>query len=473
MMTGPMKRILLAGLAVSMVVSGVQAGGRLNLIAICTDDQARWAMSAYGNNEVHTPNMDRIAKEGALFLNAFCNTPVCSPSRATYLTGRYPSELGITDWINPMEAEAGVGLNAPTWPRALQKAGYATALIGKWHLGEQDRFHPTQLGFDHFMGFRSGGNRPMNPRLEVGGKVTQLQGSLPDILVDDSLAWIKRVRSEGKPFALCLHFRAPHGPYLPVPPEDSAHYDDLDPENIPTSKGLDIEYTKKQHVAYYSSVSSVDRNVGRLLDVLDESGLAERTVVLFTSDHGYNLGRHYVSTKGNGVWLAGGRIRGAPNRPNMWDTSLRVPLAVRWPGVVRPGTRIEQMVSFVDFYRTMLGILEVPVPGGATVRGADFSPLLRGQATPDREMVFGQYDLHNSGLAYLRMVRGKRFKFVRHFHSAFKDEMYDLENDPEELKNLLRRDRPRDRHEEAYRKMRTAMDEWMRGLGDPLLKDAY
>jgi len=446
------------------------AQARPNIIAICTDDQARWGMSAYGNSEVQTPNMDRIAAEGALFLNAFCNTPVCSPSRATYLTGLYSTQVGITDWIAPNEAEAGVGLKDPTWPQALQSAGYATALIGKWHLGELEEFHPTKLGFDHFMGFLSGGNRPMDPTLEVDGKNTKLEGSLPDILTSDAIRWIDE---QDKPFALCLHYRAPHGPYLPVPAEDSAPYKDLDPKFIPELKGLDMDAIKQMHRDYYSSISSIDRNIGRLLDALSPE-LEKNTVILFTSDHGYNLGRHYISTKGNGVWMGGGRLPGAPNRPNLWDHSLRVPMAVRWPGVVEPGREIEQMVSFVDLYRTMLSIAEVEIPKTATPMGADFSPLLRGESEPDPKTIFAQYDLHNSGLDYLRMVRTHRYKYVKHFHSNGTDEFYDLESDPEEMKNILRRNKmPENGPVEAFEMLKKEMNRHMQAIDDPLLKDLY
>ena len=446
---------------------------RLNLIAICTDDQARWAMSAYGNKEVQTPNMDRIAAEGALFLNAFCNTPVCSPSRATYLTGRYSTELGITDYINTKEAKSGLGLKNSTWPQALKNAGYATAMIGKWHLGEKKEFHPTRLGFDYFMGCLNGGTRPMNPTLEINGVIKTLEVSLPDFLVDDAMRWIGEQQSTDKAFSLNLHFRAPHGPYLPVPPEDSAHYKGLDPKNIPNLKNLNVEHTKKQHRDYYSSISSVDRNIGRLLDFLDTNNLTRNTVVLFTSDHGYNLGRHYISTKGNGIWLAGGPTPGAPGRPNMWDTSVRVPLAIRWPGVVKPGALIKQAVSFVDFYKTMLGILDVRLPENLTLRGNDFSPLLRGKTTPDPEYVFAQYDHHNVGLAYLRMIRSHQYKLVRHFHSNSKDEFYDLENDPGELKNLFRKADKDPKLKSVIDQMNSDLQQWMKSIDDPLLKDAY
>src|SRR5438046_7599378 len=138
-----------------LAAAGATARGapRLNLITIVTDDQAPWALGCYGNQQCPTPNMDRLARQGARFTNAFVVTPVCSPSRASFFTGRYGTELKVTDWINKPEADAGVGLpDVPTWPGALQRAGYVTSLIGKWHLGDQPKFHPTTHGFTHFVG---------------------------------------------------------------------------------------------------------------------------------------------------------------------------------------------------------------------------------------------------------------------------------------------------------------------------------
>src|SRR5437899_2279710 len=138
---------------------------RYNLIAIVTDDQGHWAVGANGNKDVKTPNMDKLAKQGARFINAFTATPVCSPSRASYFTGKWGTQVAITDWINLQEGTDGVGLpnDAITWAQVLQKHGYSTGLIGKWHLGSQAQFHPTKHGFDYFAGFLGGGNTPMNP----------------------------------------------------------------------------------------------------------------------------------------------------------------------------------------------------------------------------------------------------------------------------------------------------------------------
>ena len=443
------------------------AARRPNLVAIVTDDQGQWAVGAYGNREIHTPNLDRIAREGMLFTRAFTNTPVCSPSRATYFTGLYPTEVGITDYLSPAEARGGAGLRGLTWPAVLQRSGYRTALVGKWHLGEQPQFHPTKLGFDHFMGFLGGATRTMDPPLEQDGREQSFKGPTPDVLTENALAFLQANRD--RPFSLSLHFREPHLPYGPVDPADTAHYKDLDP-TIPNLPGLNVTALKQSTKAYYASISSVDRNVGRVLRALDELGLAENTLVLFTSDHGYNEGRHYVKTKGNGDWIAGGV--GGPMRPNMWDTSILVPLLMRWPAVIKPGSRSDAMVSNLDLFRTLLGALGVPVPPDARARGADYSPLLRGQPIGRREVVFGQYDLHNGGLAYMRMIRTERYKLVRFFHANNLDELYDLERDPDEMTNLARGPRAAE-SEPLQQPLRAELLKWMASIDDPLLKDTY
>src|SRR5688572_27835559 len=264
---------------------------RPNVIAIVTDDQAMWSIGAYGNTESRTPNMDRLAREGARFTNAFTVTPVCSPSRATFLTGRYGTELSITDWITVDEANAGVGLppDTVTWPEVLKQNGYATAVVGKWHLGHLPQFHPTKHGYDHFWGIIGGGAQAMNPQVEVNGTRSKLKGPTPDLTMDEALRWLGE--NKDKPLALSIHFREPHVPYGPTPPEDSAPFKDLDP-TIPDFKGLDPQWTKDTYRKYYASVHSVDRNLGRLLARLDELKLAENTIVLFSRDHGYYYGFH-------------------------------------------------------------------------------------------------------------------------------------------------------------------------------------
>jgi uncharacterized sulfatase len=456
-------------LAATLVAGGfnpaqAQTPKKYNIIAIVTDDQGYWGVGAYGNKEVKTPNMDKLAKQGARFLNAFCTTPVCSPSRASYFTGRWGTQVAITDWIAPKESDGGLGLpgDAVTWAQVLQKNGYTTALIGKWHLGTQAQFHPTKHGFDHFVGFLGGGNTPMNPTLEINGKDKKFNGSLPDIMTDYAIDFVKQNRD--RPFALCLHFREPHLPYGPVPEEDSKPFKDLDP-TIPKVKGIDVNRVKNWTRDYYASIHSIDRNLGRLLALLAQLGLEENTIIVFTSDHGYMIGHHLLHTKGNANWIAGG-VTG-PKRPNMFDLSMRVPLIIRWPGVVKPGTEIREMVSNIDTFPSVLGMLKVPPPEKYKQDGKDFSPLLRGEKVAWRDAVFGQYDLHNAGLAYMRSIHTPRWNLVRHHYASGLDELYDLENDPDELVNLYNNPKNAKTRDDLQRQLL----EWQRSIDDPLLRD--
>jgi uncharacterized sulfatase len=435
-----------------------------NVIAIVTDDQGAWALGCYGNKECRTPNMDRLARDGARFLNAFTPTPVCSPSRATMLCGLYGTQVGITDWIAPPESDAGMGLppNVPTWPKALHQHGYRTALIGKWHLGTQPRFHPAKNGFDHFFGFLGGGNLPMDPVLEKDGKTRTFRGPLPDLLTDDALQFL--AENKAQPFALLLHFRAPHLPYGPVPTVDSKPFKELDPA-IPNAVGIVPEQVKNWTRDYYASIHSVDRNLGRLLAKLDELGLSKKTIVLFTSDHGYNIGHHTIHTKGNGYWIAGG-VAG-PKRPNLWDTSIRVPLLIRWPGVVKPGTEVAEMVTFLDLAPSILGMLDLTPPREAKWQGLNFTPLLRGRKIAWRDALYGQYDLHNSGLAYLRMIRTRQWKLVRHHHAKFMDELYNLADDPGETRNLY----GSATHAAVRGRLQQRLSAWQKSIDDPLLRE--
>lgn len=436
-----------------------------NIVSVVTDDQGAWALGCYGNKDCRTPHMDRLAREGARFLNAFTPTPVCSPSRASMLCSRYGTQVGITDWIAPKESDAGMGLppNVTTWPKLLHQHGYRTALIGKWHLGTQPRFHPTKNGFDHFFGFLGGGNKPIDPELEKDGQTRKFKGSLPDLLTEDALQFIEENKTQ--PFALLLHFRAPHLPYGPVPEVDSTPFKDLDPA-IPSAPGIVPKQVKNWTRDYYASIHSVDRNLGRLLAKLDELGLAKKTIVLFTSDHGYNIGHHVLHTKGNGWWIAGG-VNG-PKRPNMWDTSIRVPLLIRWPGTIEPGTKIAEMVTNLDTAPSILGMLGIAPPREAKWQGQDFAPLLRGRHTDWRDTLFGQYDLHNSGLAYMRMIRTGKWKLVRHHRANFLDELYNLESDPGENRNLYNASQ----HAAVREELQKRLAAWQKSIDDPLLADA-
>jgi uncharacterized sulfatase len=310
----------------------------------------------------------------------------------------------------------------------------------------------------------------MDQPLEKNGKAQPFKGYVDDLLTDDAIDFITENRA--RPFALVLTTRAPHVPYGPVPEADSSPYRHLDPR-VPQAPGVDVAQIKNWTREYYASVRSVDRNLGRLLGTLDELDLAARTIVVFTSDHGYMIGHHALHTKGN-AWTVAGGVDG-PFRPNMFEESIRVPLAIRWPGAVRPGTEVSEFVSNVDLFPSILGMLGIPMPKGLLQDGMDFSPLLRGRKVAWRDAVYGQYDMHHFSLAFMRMIRTARWKLVRFYFTNNMDELYDLEADPQETTNLYYRDRFRlnPDHHSTVTSLEARLVEWQRSINDPLLRPEY
>lgn len=450
--------------------------GRPSIVFIYTDDQAPWAMSAAreAHPDVRTPNLDRLVREGAYLPNAFTVTPVCSPSRAEFLTSRYGSEVGITEWINPrVEPELGLDPATVTWPEVLQSAGYATGLVGKWHLGEQAEFHPTRTGYDSFVGFLGGGTVLVDPPLEAGGVVQEVEGFTTEILTDSALSFIRRHQAE--PFVLSLHYRAPHAPWLPLPEEDWAAFRNLDPAvPDPDYPGLDLERLERMTREYLGSVASVDRNVGRVLQTLDELGLAENTIVIFTSDHGYNMGHHGIWHKGNGHWVLTDPPPATENvprgqRPNMFDHSLRVPAVVRWPAEIPAGSEVVHTLTNLDWYPTLLEMAGVRRPENVLLRGRSFLPLLRGEEIRGwDDDLYGEYSTRHQSRTHMRMYRTPEWKLVRDFLDPSRDELYHLAIDPAETTNLIRSADPEARRAET--RLHAAILAGMREIGDPLLK---
>jgi uncharacterized sulfatase len=450
---------------------------RPNILFILTDDQGPWSVGVDPQRHpqlLDTPNMDRIAEEGAYFTQAFTPSPVCSPARALLLTSRYSHELGITDWIHP-RLEIGVGLDPDyvTWAEQLQQSGYQTGLVGKWHLGIPEKYHPTNHGYDYFMGFLSGGNSPENPTLEKDGETREFEGFTQNILTDHAIEFIER--NEDRPFALSMHYRAPHAPWLPMPEEDWAPYRDLESPLLPDPDypNLDTEWANRVTREYLASVESVDRNVGRLLDTLDELGLSENTVVIFTSDHGYNLGHQGLMYKGNAHWMltelppATDHVP-ARRRPNMFDRSIRVPMAVRWPGEVEAGLRIDETVSFLDWYPTLLAMTGTESSEDVTIRGTNFLPLLRGESVSDWENeLYGDYSMHNGANVHMRMYRTENWKLVRDFLDHSRDELYNLAEDPEESNNLIGNSAPE--VQDTIKRLDAKLLQKMRETDDPAL----
>lgn len=447
------------------------AQAKPNIVFVYTDDQAAWAVGQAVENgwfadvpAAHTPHMNQLARAGAVFRNSFCTTPVCSPARASIMTGRYASEFGIGDFIaspshklfdpaNQIALDPNASL---TFSEVLQKNGYRTGLVGKWHLGDwtldgHQKFHPTNHGFDEFMGLTSGGTSPSNPTLEHNGVVKKFTGLTTDILTDHALQFIDA--SAEQPFLLCFHTRAPHAAWLPVADEDWQPYEDLDPAvPNPTYPDLNVNRIKKQMREYLASTTGVDRNLRRILDRLESLGLSQNTIVIFTSDHGYTMGHNGIWHKGNGIWAThtpppnthhGTAVISDKYRPNMYDHSLRVPLIVRWPGVIEAGTVIEQTVSSLDIFPTILSMASSITDDSSKRLGRDLTPLLKGKqpANWDNEL-YAEYHMINYAEANMRCYRTPRYKLIRDVFNVGRSEFYDLVNDPEETSNLIRSDDP-------------------------------
>ena len=410
----------------------------LNLIAIVTDDQAAWTMGCYGGKEIPTPNFDRLAAAGVRFSNAFTHTPVCSPSRGTYMTGLLGTQLGFTDWLNFSQAKShGVTAAHLTWPAALAKHGYTTGLIGKWHLGSHEKSLPWNNGIIEFTGDLGGGWDPKQVNF-INEKQETIRPVGYSVEICTELAMRFTDAHKDKPFALLLHYREPHGAYVPMPEQDmeNSRKAKIDTPDFPKLKQ---PHTNKKRREYYASIAALDRNLGRLLDHLKTNGLAESTIIMFTSDHGYNIGEHGIHHKGNARWITEDRFRNS--RPNMFDTSIRVPLLVHHPETATPGAVIDGWVTNADTFASVLGMLGLDKPATMPTASRDWSAAVRGTALPAATFpkeVFGQYDLINDAKPrFMRMIRTERWKLVLHLNASAENELYDLAADPSEAHNLF------------------------------------
>ena len=336
----------------------------------------------------------------------------------------------------------------PTFAAVLAENGYENTLIGKWHLGDwtrdpEQRFHPLKHGYHHFFGMTGGGVSPLNPKFEEDGELRTFDGFCDDILTDRAVAFLDQSRqgAQDKPFLLSLHLRQPHHPWEPVPVVDSAHFEGVELD-LPSCDcpDMDMQVLQEKMRGYMSAVAGVDRLVGRVMDALAANSLGDDTLVIFSADHGYNMGHNAIWHKGNGIWAnraPEGETR-ARYRPNLYEHSLRVPAIVRWPQRIQAGQRLAHLVSDVDWFPSILALAGCEPPAGATLRGESFAPLMLGQSDILwRDAVYSEYDMCVYERARLRGLRGQRWKLVVDFHAPWRSEFYDLKNDPGETCNLI------------------------------------
>ncbi len=362
---------------------------RPNVVVILSDDQGWGDLSVNGNKNLKTPNLDSLARGGAMF-DRFYVQPVCSPTRAEFLTGRYYLRTGVRGVSTGLER---LNLDEITIAQILRAIGYRTGLFGKWHNGSQWPYHPNARGFEEFHGFTSGhwGNY-FDPPLEHNGKPVRGQGYIADDFTDKAITFIEKHRNE--PFLCYVAFNTPHSPFC-VPDEDWARFKDH-PIGQRGSDG------NKENVAVTRCVlamcENLDRNVGRILRKLDELNLAQDTIVIFFCDNGPNSFRWNGGMKGR---------KGSTD-----EGGVRSPCFIRWPGKIAPGTVIPQIAGAIDLLPTLAGLTNTPLPRGKSLDGRDLSPLLLRQKTawPER-MLFSawggkvsvrtqQYRLDANGLLF-------------------------------------------------------------------------
>ncbi len=434
-----------------------------NVLIIFTDDQAQWTVGAYGNKDVHTPNMDRLASEGMLFSQGFTK-PVCSPSRAMLLTGLYSHRVYIPDFIphgGNCYADNGLPVSTPTIASMLKKNGYVTGLVGKWHLGYGENYYPKLYGFDYAQGYRyvapgRTGRVTLDkiPYLMNGEEIDRQLIHNPhhtDMLAELAIDFIQT--NQQKPFFLYFSTFLPHGPWDAVTEEDQAHYKDrsLTVPDLPSSSGISNDRIQEMTRQYYTAVTCVDRNIGKVLDVLDELSLTKNTIVIFIGDNGFMVGQHGLLGKGNANALyANEKGQFSPKnsrRPNMFDNSILVPYIIRWPGIVQPGTTSKALVSTIDILPTLTEITGIKT-NNMQIDGSSLLPLLQGEADSNwRTAYFDTYDMIYLGddgeKPYMRMVRTDDWKLILYedengqpLDNGSRHEFFNLKTDPGELENL-------------------------------------
>jgi arylsulfatase A-like enzyme len=448
---------------------------RPNIVFIMSDDHAAHAMSCYGSRINTTPNLDRIADGGMRFDNCFCTNSICTPSRAAILTGTYNHVNGVTTLATPMDN------SLQTFPKLLQSGGYQTAVFGKWHLGMGPDHCPT--GFDDWA-VLPGQGYYHNPTFIFpgpdGGTRRTVPGYVTDIITDMSLDWLEN-RDPDKPFCLLYHHKAPHRPWY----SDEKHASMFLEEEVPEPDTLFDDYANRAKAAevaamrvgvhmtptdmkceipddmpedelrrwsyqryikdYLRVVASIDDNVGRVLDYLEEQGLDENTLVIYTSDQGFFLGDH-----------------GWYDKRFMYEESLKMPFILRYPKEVAAGSVNDDIVLNVDFPALFLDLAGIPIPDD--MQGRSFRPLLQGSTPPDwRQGMYYRYWMnaahHNVAAHY--GIRTHKYKLIYYYYDGCDQpgakqgtcagkgpapslegmepewELFDLEKDPHEMNNVV------------------------------------
>lgn len=418
-----------------------------NIVFILTDDHRYDALGFMGHPFLETPHLDSLATNGAHLKNAFVTTALCSPSRASILTGLYAHRHGAVDNNNSLRSDLVL------FPQRLQQAGYKTGFFGKWHMGGDSA--APQRGFDRWVSFQGqgeywpdrrgtpaarGGRKPPPMELNVDGQTVPQRGYITDELTDYALDWLKTVPGE-QPFFLYLSHKAVHAEFVPAERHQGRYKDKSLP--MPASRmthahapmwvqnqknswhGVDFAFHSALDVAEYyrrycETLLAVDESVGKVLETLRDRGQFENTLVVYMGDNGFGFGEH-----------------GLIDKRTAYEWSIRVPMLAQCPSAIKPGTVINQVVANIDIAPTLLEFAGVTVPEG--LDGRSFWPLLKGDSIPWRSELLYEYfwERNFPHTPTLHALRGDRYKYVRVQGLWDLDELYDLETDPGETQNLI------------------------------------
>lgn len=416
-----------------------------NIVFIMADDMGYWTPGFMGNSDAVTPHMDDIARQGVVFENFYCASPVCSPARASILTGRMPSWHGVLDWVSGgnmsyEKHDIQTYLEGQrSYVQYLSNAGYQCGISGKWHLGNSCM---PQQGFTHWYVHQLGGGSYFDaPMIRNGRAITQ-EGYITHAITEDAVDYIKRNK---EPFYLSVHYTAPHTPWCGHPKEYTSFYNDCSFCSCP-----DIPYhpwqvefedfCRPRHEklsGYFAASTALDEGIGNILKVLEEENKIENTLIIFTSDNGFSCGHHGIWGKGNGT------------RPfNMYDPAVRVPFVVCWPGKVVGGRRLSGLYSALDIFPSILKLAGISHTE-SDLPGSDFSQVLLHERAEEKEGEIIVYDEYGN----TRMLRNLEYKYIFRFPNG-PCELYNMISDPEERHNIV--------HKEAAtaKKMEETLKNW-------------
>jgi arylsulfatase A len=421
-----------------------------NIVFILADDLGWTDLGCFGSSFYQTPNIDRLAQQGIRFTSAYAACPVCSPTRASILTGKYPARLHLTDWI-PGRTPPGVKMRPPDWTpylplkevtiaEALQPAGYISASIGKWHLGGEE-YYPEKQGFDvNFGGCDLGATPTYFYPYKIPNIASGKSGEyLTDRLTDEALAFIEKAKS--RPCFLYLAHYAVHTP-IEAKPEMAAPY-----------RNRIRAGQSHSHAEYAAMIQSVDESVGRVMRRLEELKIANDTIVIFNSDNGGVVGRRHITSNEP--------LR--EEKATLYEGGIRVPLIVRWPGVVQSDTISDAPVISTDFFPTILEMSGAPAPARGAVDGVSLVPLLRQRGGLQRSSIYWHYPHYNFHQPLIPTrpcgaIRKGDFKLIEFYEDGFV-ELYNLREDIGERRNLARS------LPDKAAELRRDLDTWRKSVG--------